>query len=260
MSDQSSYFIRLSDREFQATEHTSGAWKADEQHIAAPMGLLGHLIEKDHADRGGSLVISRVSHDILGVIPLDTCEVDIRVIRPGRTIELVEATLSHGGRPALMTRAWLLAQADTTQIAGTPFEPIAHRDTMQRWHYSEDWDGGFVKSIETYRHQISRGRAQGWARPLHPILDSEPSSNTARLLGVIDTANGLSPRNDPKTVAFPNLDLTVSFFRSPVSEWVGYDTTVSFGESGTGLTHTVLHDEKGPIGALTQSLTVRPLS
>ena len=259
MTDPSSYFIRKSEREFLATTHTGGAWKADEQHIAAPMGLLTHLIERDHATRGGSLALARVSFDILGVIPLDVCEVDIRVVRPGRTIELVEAALSHGGRTALTARAWLLSEADIGDIAGTALGSVAPRNTMTPWDYSRDWEGGFVRSIESWRAEEEPGRAQGWIRPKFPILDDEPSSLRARMFGVIDTANGLSPREDPKRVMFPNLDLTATIIREPVSEWIAYDTRVTFGERGIGLTQTILHDEAGPMGASNQTLTVRPL-
>ena len=259
MTDASSYFIRQSDREFLATSHTGGAWRADEQHIAAPMGLLAHLIERDHHARGGSLTLARVSYDILGVIPLDVCEVDIRVVRPGRTIELVEASLGHGGRTALTARAWLLSESDIGDLVGTALAPIAARETMEPWDYSHDWTGGFVRSIDSWRAEETPGRATGWVRPQYPILEGEASSPRARMLGVIDTANGLTPRRDPQEVLFPNLDLTVTLTREPVSEWVGYDTRVTFGERGIGLTQTILHDEAGPIGASNQTLTVRPL-
>ena len=59
-------------------------------------------------------------------------------------------------------------------------------------------------------------------------------------------------------MAFPNLDTTVHLFTQPRSDWIGYDTTVAFGAHGIGLTHTVLHDEHGPIGTAQQILTVRP--
>lgn len=254
----SSYFIRESDREFTATEHVSGAWNPNEQHIAAPMGLLAHLIEQDHAQRGGSLVISHVSYDILGVIPVATCEVDIKVIRPGRTIELVEATLSHDGRAALIARAWLLTDADTTAMAGTTIPPLSPRDTMIRWDYSNDWEGGFVRSFKAYKHEVEPGRAQGWLRSKVSLLAGEAVSNTASFLGLIDTANGLTPRVDPKLATFPNLDLTVTLFRQPRGPWVGYDTSVTFGENAVGLTHTFLHDGGGPVGVATQTLTIRP--
>jgi hypothetical protein len=59
-------------------------------------------------------------------------------------------------------------------------------------------------------------------------------------------------------VAFPNVDLTAHLVRSPEPGWLGFDTTVTFGPTGHGLTSSVLHDEHGPVGTLAQSLTVRP--
>ena len=63
---------------------------------------------------------------------------------------------------------------------------------------------------------------------------------------------------DPREVAFPNLDLTAHVFAEPVGEWIGFDTTVSIGPGGIGLTHSIIHDETGPVGVLCQILTVRP--
>ena len=75
---------------------------------------------------------------------------------------------------------------------------------------------------------------------------------------MLDIANGITPRRPPREVAFPNLDTTVHLFAQPRSDWIGYDTTVTFGADGVGLTHSVLHDSEGPIGTAQQILTVRP--
>ena len=56
---------------------------------------------------------------------------------------------------------------------------------------------------------------------------------------------------------FPNTDLTVHLFRQPTGDWLGLDTDVSFGPDGIGLTASVLHDERGPIGRAAQTLTLR---
>ena len=60
------------------------------------------------------------------------------------------------------------------------------------------------------------------------------------------------------TIAFPNIDLTAHLFAEPRGGWVGFDTTVSFGAEGLGLTSSVVHDIDGPIGTVAQMLTVRP--
>jgi hypothetical protein len=43
-----------------------------------------------------------------------------------------------------------------------------------------------------------------------------------------------------------------------VGEWIRFDTTVTFGVDGIGVTHAVLHDKRGPIGTMQQILTIRP--
>lgn len=257
MTQAESYFVRLTETSFMPTIHVSGAWNEAEQHIAPPMGLLAHLVEKDHAARGGSLLLSRLSYDILGVLPLEAVEVEMRVIRPGRSIELVEATMSHNGRPALVLRAWLLGESDTKRVAGTSNDPIPARSEMPVWPTQNTWPGGFIQSIEGYKLQHEAGRAQSWVRTKYPLLEGEATSPTAHMMGIIDVANGTTPRAHPSEAIFPNLDLTVSLLRAPVDEWLGLDTSVTFGDNGFGLTHTFMHDGAGFLGVATQSLTVR---
>ena len=65
-------------------------------------------------------------------------------------------------------------------------------------------------------------------------------------------------RESPDHWLFPNLDLTIHLYRTPVAGWVGLDTTVTFGPTGLGLTSSALHDTLGPVGRAEQILTVRP--
>ncbi|WP_314425694.1 thioesterase family protein [uncultured Microbacterium sp.] len=253
------YFERLSDRSFRATEAVQGAWNTSEQHIAPTIGLLAHLVET-HRDgrRDDGLALARVSYDILGVLPIDVVEVDLRVIRPGRTIELVEATLSHAGRPAVILRAWLMQTADTSSIAGGALPVMPPLDSHAEWRAGDVWPGAFVRSGDFRHRQEEPGRASAWVRPHHPVLAGERVSPTARALGVVDLANGMSPRVPVGDAFFPNVDLTAHLFREPDEGWIGLDTTVTFGANGVGVTHSVLNDSSGPFGTSVQSLTVRP--
>ncbi|MCW1959973.1 MAG: thioesterase family protein [Mycobacterium sp.] len=255
-----SYFRRVGAGAYRATEHAGGAWNAAEQHIAPSFGLLAHAIEADRDARGnGHLVIGRISFDILGTVPVDVeVDVDVTVIRPGRTIELVEANLTYRGRGVVLARAWLMKRYDTESLRGSGFTPIAPPADMQAWNPSEIWPGGFIASAEVRRVEIEPGRSAFWVRTAVPLLDGEPVSATARALGLIDITNGMAVRVDPREVAFPNLDLTAHFFAEPNGEWIGFDTTVSIGPSGIGLTYSIIHDQTGPIGAVSQILTVRP--
>ena len=252
------YFTRVSDTNFLATEHTGGAWSVHEQHIAAPMGLLTHVIERYCARRGNGFKVGRLAFDILGVIPIEEVRTDVQSLRSGRTIELVEATLLHNGRPALRARAWLVKPNDTSAIAGNALRAIPGPDAMPRWDPSTVWPGGFIATVDIRRASEEPGRAAYWARARQPLLDDEAVSPLARAASLFDIANGMAVRAAPTAVAFPNLDLTAHLFATPRGEWLGFDTSVSFGTDGLGLTSSTIYDETGPIGTLAQILTVRP--
>lgn len=255
------YFERLDAATFRATPLTGGAWKVDEQHIAPALGLLTHVIETDRdARRDDGLQITRVTFDIWGTVPIAEVATEVRVVRPGRTIELVEASLSHAGRVVVSARAWLMSTSDITALAGSALDPLPAPDDLEPWDPTQVWPGGFIGTVELRRDQVEPGRGRFWARTEEPLL-AEPISPVARVLGLVDIANGMTVRADPRAVAFPNLDLTAHLLRAPVTGpggWVGFDTTVSFGPTGHGLTSTVLHDAAGPLGTVAQTLTVRP--
>ena len=128
---------------------------------------------------------------------------------------------------------------------------------MASWDPTTVWPGGFVASAEVRREQIEPGRASFWVRTTLPLVRDEDVSPLARAAGLFDIANGMTARAAPIDLAFPNLDLTAHLFASPRGDWVGFDTTVCFGSSGIGLTSSVVHDVDGPIGTVSQILTLR---
>lgn len=253
------YFERTGAASYRATAHVSGAWDEATQHIAPAMGLLAHEVEADRdRRRGDDLVVARLSYDILGTMPVDEVETSVRVLRAGRTIELVEARLGHGGRDAVLLRAWLMQRGDTAHLEAGALPPIPPPEELPAWDPTTVWPGGFIASAEVRRREVEPGRASFWVRTRLPLIRDEETSRLASAAGLFDIANGMTVRAHPEKVAFPNVDLTAHLFAQPTGEWVGFDTTVSFGPGGLGLTSSVLHDRQGPIGTLTQILTVRP--
>jgi hypothetical protein len=257
-----SYFVQVAATTFAPTQHVSGAWNADEQHIAPAFGLLAHMVEADRdRRRDDGLVISRLSYDILGTVPMDEVEVAVRVLRHGKTIELVEAVLSHHQRPAVLLRAWLLRPGNTSPHAASDLPMIPAPNEVPAWDPTTVWPGGYIASTEVHRAETRPGRAVFWVRSNLPLLEAEAhplASRTATAAGHLDIANGMTVRGDPRDLAFPNIDLTAHLFRPPSGDWLGFDTTVSFGPTGQGLTSSVLHDLAGPFGTMAQALTVRP--
>jgi hypothetical protein len=254
------YFEHIDADRYRATEHVGGGWNPAEQHISPALGLLVHAIEADHAARRDQrLRIGRLSYDILGVLPIGVVDIRVTVLRPGRTIELVEAALSANGRTAVIVRAWLMQAFDTAPIAGGELPRIDPPEAIAPWDPASIWPGGFVRTVEVRKAEVEPGRAISWLRTDTSLIGGEQVSSTARALSIVDIANGLTPRVPTDQAGFPNVDLTAHLFDSPEGEWLGIDTIVSFGATGIGLTHSILHDRRGPIGTVSQCLTVRPL-
>jgi hypothetical protein len=135
---------------------------------------------------------------------------------------------------------------------------MAGVDEVEDWSGFNVWPGEFVRTVDVRGRRLGQGRAQVWLRPRVALVEGEDVSPTVRLLSILDIANGITPRFAPEAVLFPNIDLTAHLFAQPTGEWLGFDTTVAYGVSGLGATHTVLHDENGVIGTAVQGLTVRP--
>jgi hypothetical protein len=254
-----SYFQRVDTDMFRPTRLTAGAWNSEEQHVAPMFGLLAHAIERDHRERRADpLNLCRLSFDILGTLTLEPFRIEVALARAGRTIELVTATVVQADRPAVTARAWLSGTFDTSALAGTSLSGIAPPDDMARADIGEIWGGDCVRSVEMRRQLLDPGHAAWWCRTDTLLLEGEAISGTAYAAGMLDFANGIAPLVPPQQVLFPNLDLTAHLFRAPVGPWIGFETSASFGAGGLGLTHSILHDLDGPLGSLSQILTVRP--
>ena len=260
--DATSYYRRIDANTFQPTLHVQGAWKSHEQHMAPVAGLLTHCITR--YEPRASMQLARVTFEILGVIHAVPTTVEVRTIRPGRTIELIEATAFAGGRPVVRASAWLLGRADTSEVcAGMPAPMPAVADG-ESWQASERWLGGYIASIDALRYPHNEpGHGNAWIRTPYTLVEDEPVAPLAAYVGLVDTANGMNVRLRPQEWAFPNIDLTIHLYRMPHGGpgcWVGFDTLVTIGADGVGLTATTLHDESGPVGRAEQILTVRRMT
>ena len=276
-----SYYEPAGENRYKPTPHAGGAWDPEEQHFSPLGGLVVHAIDRFVAGRpGGELLMSRISFDILGRLALDECEIRVQTLRPGRTIELVEAVVLIGDRPVVRARAWLLGSGDTAAVAGVGGEGgiggqggfsgqggeagVAGRMTppeeLESWPMTDVWPGGYIASVDVRPVAPPRpGRTTAWVGTGLDLVAGQPSSPLASFVALVDTANGIAVRESPAEWMFPNVDLTIHLHRQPQGRWTGLDTTVTFGPTGQGVTSSVLHDVAGPVGHAEQILTVRPL-
>ncbi|MEV0322874.1 thioesterase family protein [Streptomyces sp. NPDC050658] len=256
-----SYYVRIDEHRYKPTAHASGAWDPDELHFSPLGGLVVHAVERHLAERAADagLLIGRISFDILGRLALEECEIQVETVRPGRTIELVEATVRVAGRAVVRARVWLLAALDTGAVAGGAQARLTPPEELAPWEMASVWPGGYIASVDVRPLSPPQpGRTTAWISTALDLVAGEKASPLASYVGLVDTANGIAVREDPTAWMYPNVDLTLHLHRQPEGRWTGLDTTVIFGGTGQGVTSTVLHDVTGPVGYAQQMLTVRP--
>lgn len=256
-----SYYEPIDEFRYKPTPHVGGAWATDEQHFSPLGGLIVHAIDRYLAAQpDNGLVLSRISFDILGRLALDECEVRVETVRPGRTIELVEAVVLMAGRPVVRARGWLLGSFDTSAVAGGGADALTPPEALSPWPMASVWPGGYIASLDVRPLAPPQpGRTTAWISTDLDLVAGQTASPLASYVALVDTANGIAVRQSPTAWMFPNVDLTVHLHRQPEGNWTGLDTTVTFGPTGQGITSTVLHDVSGPVGHAQQMLTVRPL-
>jgi hypothetical protein len=202
-------------------------------------------------------MVARVTVEILGPIPVGDLELRAELVRPGRSVELVEAVLSAAGRDVARASAWRVRRSDADTVAPRHTEPPPLPDEVVDMEH--DWVDGYLSAIEwrfARGHFMQRGPAAAWSRMRVPLVPDEEPSPLQRALIVADSGNGISSELNMRSWHFINPELSVHLHREPVGEWVCVDASTTFATGGVGLATTVLSDLDGPVGVGAQTLLV----
>jgi hypothetical protein len=249
------FYEPLGGGRFLSTGHTSGPWDVRSQHAGPPAALLGRALEATDP-RSGTL-LARVTFDILGPVPVAEVEVESRVVRPGKTVELLEAQLSAGGRPVMTARAWRLPATEAPG-AGEGLRPPPPLPDVET---PPPHDFGYGHAVElrfAAGGWFEPGPATAWTRLRVGVVPGEEPTPLQRVLAVADSGNGISAVMSWDEWLFINPELTVHVVRPPVGEWVVLDAATTIAPGGAGLARSTLSDEAGPVAYGAQSLLVAP--
>jgi hypothetical protein len=237
------------------SELTRGPWDPDAQHAGPPAALVARALERCEPRAG--FQIGRITVEILGAVPLAPLEVSARVVRPGRSVELLEAVLSGPDGELMRARAWRILAGNLSASGDPPASAPAdgeERDffpTGQRVGYHTGMEYRFVEGAF-----LEPGPATVWMRMRAPLVEGEEATPLQRVMIAADSGNGVSAALDWREHVFINSDLTVHLLRGPQTEWVCLEAETLTGP--VGLADTALWDERGRIGRAAQTLLVRP--
>jgi len=271
---EEAFFVPQGDA-YSPTELTRGPWDPDSQHAGPPAGLLGREIER--LDGAGERQVGRITFEILRAVPIAPLRVEARVARPGRSVELVEASLTDSDGEVIRATAWRLRSAEIELPAGLSsvdgpgligtspstlrpgFVPPGVEEARPGTFPPTGHDVGYHTAME-YRFVRGDfgipGPALVWMRMRQPLVAGEEPSPLQRVLVAADSGNGVSATLDWGRYLFINVDLTVHLHRPLAGEWVCLDSITIPEPLGTGLADTALYDGRGPIGRAAQTLLI----
>lgn len=242
------------------TRHTEGPWDQRFQHGGPPAALLAGAVEQRLA--GEDLRISRLSYSFLGPVPVAPLHVSTRIIRPGKRVRLIEATLTASGAPVIIASAWAIrpAPADLDADAAEAVAPAAPEQVTETdpTRY-EEWDCGFLAATEWrfvnggYRKP---GPAVVWVRPRVGLLAGQRLSPVQQVALAADSANGVSSVLDIRAWTFTPPELTIHLLRPPAGEWLCLDAVSTVRPDAVGMAVATVFDRQGPVARSAQSLFV----
>jgi hypothetical protein len=248
-----------SDGRFVATEYARGPWDPKALHGGAPAALLVRAFEQLPAADG--LCLARVTYEFLRPALVGPLEVHADVVRPGRRVQLLEASVVADGVEVVRARALQVqaAEADSGARDTTPPPPgpehghppdlrVPHHpmfafDAIEVVFVAGTWGGG---------------QSTAWFRLRSPLVAGETPSPLQRLAAAGDFGNGISATLSWDDYLYINPDLTLYIERHPVGEWICLESQTRIAPDGIGVAESILYDERGRVGRATQALLVAP--
>lgn len=197
-------FFHADGDRFVATEHTRGPWSAEHQHGGPPSALLARAIEAAVAD-DPAFQIARLGVELMAPVPIATFAVASSVLRAGRKVRRIEATLSCEGR--LLARATGLAvRADPVPfpaVAPDPHEVPPPPETGAPWGFpvfltQHDRIGyGTAVDARCVRGGYGHNPTAVWIRSRVVLVAGEPTSPLQHVMIAADSGNGVAIVLDP---------------------------------------------------------------
>ena len=206
--------------------------------------------------------------DLLGRVPAEgDLWVRSRVERSGKQIELVSAEMLALGprrRPTTGRPGQRVAAADAStpaEVVHAPAPPLRPVAEAKSRDLKKDWDRNYVHSLDWrwLTKPLSEGPASPGSGRRSTSSRARRMTQLERLFAVADDANGIGTKLDIRKWTFMNTDLVVHIHRIPEGEWIGIRAETNYGPDGIGTTIGTLFDESGAVGAIQQSVLVRPM-
>src|SRR5262249_22818702 len=157
--------------------------------------------------------VGRIVFEILRPVPIGEIRVETRVLRPGRKVRLVEASLSGEGGGGMRAAAWQLRATGLGAAGEAAAEDPAPQGPGEGWtpeFFPTGQDVGYHSAMEWKAVAgafLEPGPATVWMRMRQPLVAGEEPTPLQRVLVAADVGNGISAVLDWRSHVFINVDL-----------------------------------------------------
>jgi hypothetical protein len=240
------------------SSNAAGPWDPGMQHGSAPAALVMWAAEAIPTPL--PMQIARVSIDLMRPVPVAPLTIETEVLREGRKIQLCAVRLRAGdtvvvGATVLKIKTQSLTlPSDVRELAVELPGPDQSRIEPANFSSSPFVTGMSLRAAHGGFGVPGPGAI--WYRVDRALVEGSPASQAMRAVVAADFCNGTSAALDFREWTFINADLTVSFARQPVGEWILLDAESWIGPAGGGLAMARLADERGYFGRAVQSLVI----
>lgn len=260
MADPASLFEPVEGGGWLPTPYSRGPWSPDALHGGPVAALLAGACES--AGQGEvTWQPARLSIELLRPVPVAPLRLDAKVVRPGRKVQLVDATLATADGTEVASARLLRVREEEVDSPSTtggqvpPPAPGGIEPTLPDALYDAFHNRG-VEHRFVAGAFAEPGPATDWIRLRVPVVpDAEPTP-LQRVAAAADFGNGVSRVVEFTELLFINPDLTIHLHRQPAGEWVAIEAVTWMERRGLALAESRLWDEAGPLGRSLQSLLI----
>lgn len=242
---------------FLPSDAARARWYPDALHGGPVAALFARQVERVPA--AVPMMVVRLTVDLMRPVPTRPLTVTTRVVREGRRIQVVDATMEADGTVVARASALRIRLLDLPVPEHPRRDPVPGPDHLPRYPM-RDADGDWFHTRAAEARFVEGdfyepGPATVWIRLTLPIVAGEDPTPFQAAAAFSDFGNGLS-RVLPAGWLFINADLTVYLHRYPVDEWVCLRSRTDLDDDGIGLAQSELFDRNGAIGHAVQGLVV----
>jgi Thioesterase-like superfamily len=242
------------------THYCQGPWDPGAQFGGAPAALIASLV-----DATPSLVpmqLARLTTDLMRPVPLTPLVADVRVVREGKKIQVVTASLLADGLEVTRATAVRLRRVDVEAVDlpdgrfPNPL-PTAPKPVDEDVFVVPEPPGSRLAMEYLFEETGGYYTNPNWMRLRIDVIAGERPSPVAALAFIADAASGTG-QVPGSALRWINTDVAINIVREPVGGWLSLDGRGWIGHTGTGQVQATLCDTEGVVSTISMVRLVDP--